>query len=515
MLLSLTLSLAIPLLIVYILWLFDLYALNRMRMVILALIWGGIAFGISLFLQSVLVRAGWINYIQLVQWIAPAIEEILKGLFILLLVWHARVHSVSEGLTYGFASGIGFGITENIFYVVTNPTQPLTVATARIVSSTLMHAVASGLLGAAVSRTSVQIDMRRRQFTQGLLTAVGLHLIYNHLALAISGLYLILVGMTIGIGGLWIIWQHIHVDLREQARQIRQYFQSHLPTGEVDALLNPDMVIEKLKSQSGIFSSSTIHILEEYVRLMARRAMLERYQLPTEAGHHSARFQLQLDQIDQSLQKLHQEMGIYARLWLRSVLPSSESELWMALGTETKLDTTTHDLLQRLSINEAIISHEELRGRIALLQNCTLFSKLAWPDLRDLGLLMEHNRFEVGDLILTASLQYDNLYLVKSGVTVATIATQHQGNIVVSTYTAGDCFNEHGLITGITGSEQVEAVSKGELYRLRRDDFVSLVYGRPHIGINMIQGLVGQVQQRTALIQWVQDTATTPLSMAS
>ena len=515
MLISFALSLVLPLLIVYIVWLLDFYSLNRVRMVILALVWGGMVFGTSLFLQSALVRAGWINYFQLVQWVAPVMEEILKGLFILLLVWHARLHSVSEGLTYGFASGIGFGMVENLFYVATNPTQPLTVATARIVSSTLMHAIASGILGAAVSRTSVQIDMRRRQLSQGLLTAVGLHLIYNHLALAVSGLYLILVGMAIGIGGLWLIWQRIRVDLHEQAHQIRQYFRSHLPTGEVDALLNPDMVMDKLRSQNGIFSASTTRLLEEYVRLMARRAMLERYQLPADIGHHSGRFQLQLDQIDQSLQKLHQEMGIYARLWLRSVLPSSESELWMALGTENELDTTTHDLLQRLSTSATIISQEELRSRIAILQKCNLFSKLAWPDLRDLGLLMECSHFEAGDLILTSAHQYDNLCLVKSGAMIATISAHNQDSIIVSTYTAGDCFNEHGLMMGITGSEQIEALSTGELYRLRRDDFVSLVYGRPHIGINMIQGLVGQVQQRTALIQWVQDTAVTPLSLAS
>ena len=51
--------------------------------------------------------------------IAPIVEEIAKALFLLYIISKKDFDNITDGLVYGAAIGLGFGMSENIFYFVT------------------------------------------------------------------------------------------------------------------------------------------------------------------------------------------------------------------------------------------------------------------------------------------------------------------------------------------------------------------------------------------------------------
>lgn len=116
--------------------------------------------------------------------VAPLVEEAAKGLG---LRWVPDPWAeVEDGLVYGAAAGLGFSATENVVYGVSafldGGLQPLVVTIAvRTVTSSLLHAAASGLVGYAIWR------MRAREGSAlGLavfyLGAVAFHAAFNVLA---------------------------------------------------------------------------------------------------------------------------------------------------------------------------------------------------------------------------------------------------------------------------------------------------------------------------------------------
>src|SRR5690606_14686999 len=78
---------------------------------------------------------------------APVVEEMLKAV---ILVYFTRRPSFTyfvDGAIYGFGVGIGFAMLENLAYVSATPS--LSLAATRVLSTSLMHAVTSGIVGIA------------------------------------------------------------------------------------------------------------------------------------------------------------------------------------------------------------------------------------------------------------------------------------------------------------------------------------------------------------------------------
>lgn len=82
--------------------------------------------------------------------VAPVVEELSKGLGFGLVRRH--VDELEDGLVYGAAVGLGFAATETLLYAAqelttTSLTAAVGVVAARNVSSLLLHAASSALLG--------------------------------------------------------------------------------------------------------------------------------------------------------------------------------------------------------------------------------------------------------------------------------------------------------------------------------------------------------------------------------
>ncbi len=117
----------------------------------------------------------------------PALEEILKGVVLVILVVSSRhFDNPTDGLVYGTAVGLGFAVTENALYGLWAGTRlgtgaALSMILGRSVLSAGVHAVSSSCLGAGLG--FARIASRRigaaAAILTGLVMAVGLHAGWN------------------------------------------------------------------------------------------------------------------------------------------------------------------------------------------------------------------------------------------------------------------------------------------------------------------------------------------------
>ena len=113
--------------------------------------------------------------------IAPFVEEAAKGLGILRA--RKRLVELENGIIYGAAVGLGFAATENLLYetaALAEGGAQAFVATAviRSISSALLHATASSVLGLGIARKRLRVG----GWTLYYLAAVAMHSMFNFTA---------------------------------------------------------------------------------------------------------------------------------------------------------------------------------------------------------------------------------------------------------------------------------------------------------------------------------------------
>jgi RsiW-degrading membrane proteinase PrsW (M82 family) len=179
-------------------YLLDLYEREPIPLLIAAFVWGAVA-ATTL---AAIGNAGWgIVVARLAgpefasRWTAaltaPFVEEILKGVGVVLIVLIARdeVDDVMDGFVYGALCGLGFTIVEDVFYFIAvfggDVGGVLRGFFVRVIASGLYsHVLYTGLVGMAVAIVTTRRDdrpLRDRLRLAGLLTgaAVFAHFLWN------------------------------------------------------------------------------------------------------------------------------------------------------------------------------------------------------------------------------------------------------------------------------------------------------------------------------------------------
>lgn len=182
------------------LWWLDRYDREPLWMFVLAVSWGatgGVAVALAgdAALADPLARllglddATWLSTVVL----APLIEEPGKAVVLFLVVRAARFEGTTDGFVYGAATGLGFGLTENLRVfsaAAQGGGEALLVALLglRTLYSALMHATASSCVGAALGFVKFRGGRGRQAVPLALLLAIGIHALWNGLlAAAITG----------------------------------------------------------------------------------------------------------------------------------------------------------------------------------------------------------------------------------------------------------------------------------------------------------------------------------------
>jgi len=162
------------------LFLLDSFKLVRKKTLAICLIYGLLCAGASYFLNSDAAERLNIDFNVLSKYIAPAIEETLKALFIYYLISGKKIGFMIDAAIYGFAIGTGFSLVENIYYLFSSPVlySPV-IWIIRGFGTAIMHGGCTAIMAMLFITSISRSGKRFLAFLPALLIAVLLHAGFN------------------------------------------------------------------------------------------------------------------------------------------------------------------------------------------------------------------------------------------------------------------------------------------------------------------------------------------------
>lgn len=188
----------------------DSYKLVRLRAILAVLLGGTLSAGAAYHANGALLALTGLDWPTYSRYLAPLVEELLKGAVVLLLIRLGRVGFLVDAAIQGFAVGAGFALIENAVYfmLLSGEEASLGLWIIRGFGTAIMH----GGVTAILAVTALQVLDR-----QGALRSVGavlpalvlawvIHSVYNHGWLPPAAQTL---AVLIGVPALlWAVFQH-------------------------------------------------------------------------------------------------------------------------------------------------------------------------------------------------------------------------------------------------------------------------------------------------------------------
>ena len=163
--------------------LMDSYKLVGRNAILVAMAVGGAAAAGCFFANRFLLDSGAVSPTMLSLYLAPALEEFAKALYLFLLIRAHRVGFMVDAGILGFAIGTGFAVVENLYYVGTIGSSSLLIWLVRGLGTAVMHGSATAMVG-IITKNLVDRSPKGRwyHYLPGLALAILAHSIFNHLS---------------------------------------------------------------------------------------------------------------------------------------------------------------------------------------------------------------------------------------------------------------------------------------------------------------------------------------------
>lgn len=222
----------------WLIWLMDRYDREPFGLVALNFLWGAVgAIILSLIFSILLSRTTGAGAFMSTVAVAPFVEEIMKGVF---LFWTSRSRhfdNITDGVVYGVAIGLGFGMTENFLYFLGASTAEewMFLVIIRSLFSAVMHGMATGVLGAFIGLTAFQHRSKAwvlRPF--GLLLAMLMHAFWNF-SVSIDSPAATGLGLFFIVLSLVVILILFQVSLRAEQRLLLKHLSEESALGLIPA----------------------------------------------------------------------------------------------------------------------------------------------------------------------------------------------------------------------------------------------------------------------------------------
>jgi RsiW-degrading membrane proteinase PrsW (M82 family) len=358
MVLGIIISVFIPLAFLYIIWTFDIYALSRVPVLLGALLWGLFTFAVALNVQNTLMRVGMLDFWQITLFNAPVLEQVLKATFLIWLASQMRLRSSIDGAVYGFAVGTGFAMAENLLYVSGTPDRALGIALARVLSVSLMHAYTTAIVGTVAGAS---LYMTQRAHTQrialALLASIMLHGMFNRLVMTADGTPLLGMAIAVGLGGTALTALSMQRALLADMTFIARELSTMMPMPPAVTTLNTQQIASLVADARANHIQDRRERVHEYIALHAERSVLRRGLDQNQRPQFNGMLVQRLVTVDQHLEHLRGQMGLYACVWLHAVLYAAHNGRWDQIRSRLMAHhpalALTIELRQRVSVQPA------------------------------------------------------------------------------------------------------------------------------------------------------------------
>jgi RsiW-degrading membrane proteinase PrsW (M82 family) len=173
--------------------------------------------------------------------IAPIIEELAKASLLFKTINNKRIDNLTDGLVYGGAIGLGFGMTENFLYFIAfgNSIETLLpIILMRTLFSAVMHTISTATVGGLMSSTKY-FTKKKFLFTTivALLIAMLIHFIWN---LSVSFSTTILIGILFIMLIILIFIITFYFSIKYEKKIIRKNLEDEIPKELLLQLISPN-----------------------------------------------------------------------------------------------------------------------------------------------------------------------------------------------------------------------------------------------------------------------------------
>ena len=162
----------------------DSYKLVGLRAVLRVVVAGGVMAVAAYFVNGFLLEHVPFGFRSYTRYVAPVVEEVLKGAVI---VWLFRMHRIGflvDSAIMGFAVGTGFAVVENFYYLQAAGDAHVAVWIVRGFGTAIMHGGVMAIF-AIMSQALTERNLKINPlfYVPGMFVAVTLHSIFNHFVL--------------------------------------------------------------------------------------------------------------------------------------------------------------------------------------------------------------------------------------------------------------------------------------------------------------------------------------------
>ncbi|HUL43751.1 MAG TPA: PrsW family glutamic-type intramembrane protease [Bacteroidota bacterium] len=159
----------------------DSYKLVRARWVLLAILAGITAAGLSLWINGTMLDVVDMNAILYTRYAAPVVEESLKAGFVMFLLKTKRIGFMVDAAIFGFAVGAGFALAENIYFLQAIETPNLLLWILRGFGTAIMHGGTTAIFGVVSKNLSDRYPAKSAAtFIPGIAAVIIIHSFFNH-----------------------------------------------------------------------------------------------------------------------------------------------------------------------------------------------------------------------------------------------------------------------------------------------------------------------------------------------
>jgi RsiW-degrading membrane proteinase PrsW (M82 family) len=327
----------IPVISLWIIYKLDFYKTGEYGIIALSFLAGVVAFWLASEANRITINQGWLPRLDVIRYSAPIIEEILKGLILWYLISRPRFTYFVEGAVYGFAAGIGFAIVENFQYIQGAQAAGLMLALSRVISTNLMHAAATSILGIFLGQARFERTWLRRLLVGllGLAIAMVLHVGFNNLVTRVGGGLLLLYAAAIGIAAAGLIAYVIKRGLKSGKTWLEESLgmTDRVTSGEAAVVTRMESVDDILKPLAERFGDKKAAEIKDFLTKQARLGFMRKSVERLSDERMKRATEEEIVKLRAQVDEARRKVGSYAMLFLRHTFPEDSSPLWGRLET--------------------------------------------------------------------------------------------------------------------------------------------------------------------------------------